>query len=90
VVRLGDLDLEDGVSDGASPVDVDVDRATPHPAYRSSAKTDDIAVVRLRSTVRFNEFIQPICLPTVSYFRSGSLEGQRPYVAGWGALFFRR
>ncbi|XP_054259697.1 venom protease-like [Macrosteles quadrilineatus] len=89
VVRLGDLDLEEGVVDGASPVEVDVDRAIPHPNYRSSGKTDDIAVVRLKTQVQFNDFIQPICLPSTSYFRSTSLTGQKPYVAGWGALFFR-
>ncbi|KAG8283308.1 serine-type endopeptidase activity protein [Homalodisca vitripennis] len=89
VARLGDINLDDNVSDGASPVDMQVDRTIPHPEYRTNAKVNDIAIVKLRSAVQFSDHIQPICLPSSSLLRSNTFVGQTPYVAGWGALFFR-
>lgn len=53
MVRLGDLDLEDGVNDGASPVDMEVESAMPHSEYKSSEKVNDIAIVKLRGRVQF-------------------------------------
>ena len=49
-----------------------------HPNYEQDPlATSDLAVVRLRSSLRFSDYVRPICL---------SLEGRREglEVAGWG------
>lgn len=43
---------------------IDVDEFIIHPAYRSAEKYNDIALVRLKSPINFNERIRPACLPT--------------------------
>uniref|UniRef100_A0A1B6D423 CLIP domain-containing serine protease n=1 Tax=Clastoptera arizonana TaxID=38151 RepID=A0A1B6D423_9HEMI len=88
-VRLGDLDLNNNVDDGSSPVDVDVDKVIPHTDYLASNKVNDIAIIRLKTSIEFSNFIKPICLPTQSEFQGLDLVGYAPYVAGWGAKEFR-
>lgn len=43
---------------------IDVDEFLMHPAYKSVEKYNDIALVRLKSHINFNERIRPACLPT--------------------------
>lgn len=43
---------------------IDVDELVMHPAYKSVEKYNDIALVRLKSHINFNERIRPACLPT--------------------------
>lgn len=53
-MRLGDLDLDDDVDDGASPLDVRVEKTIPHTGYRPSNKVNDIAIVKLQKSVSFS------------------------------------
>jgi hypothetical protein len=46
----------------------------------------DIALAILRSTVEYNNFIRPICLPAARS-NSQDIENQWGFVAGWGAFF---
>lgn len=55
MVRLGDLDLNPNISDGATPIDVPVDEVTVHNEYSTSpAIVNDIALIRLRNPVQFS------------------------------------
>ncbi|KAL1117166.1 hypothetical protein AAG570_004493 [Ranatra chinensis] len=85
LVRLGELDLNDTVDDGADAKDVRIDRAFVHPLYDSKRKFSDIALIRLRENVTFTKFIQPICLPITEELLQRDYVGYNPFVSGWGA-----
>jgi len=52
------LDLDPTVEDGASPIDVPVDRIIIHARYHPQELTSDIALVKLKNNVAFNgEFL---------------------------------
>lgn len=53
LARLGDLNLDDAVSDRATPIDVPVEKAIPHESYNAAQHTVDIALVRLKDRVEF-------------------------------------
>lgn len=54
-VRLGDLDLNPNVKDGASPVDILIDRIITHERYFQDKKQiNDIALLKLKDSVNFN------------------------------------
>lgn len=55
VARLGDLDLDTDVNDGATPIDILIDRIITHENYRRDGKqTNDIALLILKDNVTFN------------------------------------
>jgi len=89
VVRLGDLDLNDRIQDGATPLDVRVDRAILHEGYSATKRNNDIALVRLRDPVPFSRLIQPICIPKAPELRSNNFARYFPFIAGWGATSFK-
>lgn len=51
--RIGDLDLNNDIVDGASPVDIAVEEIIPHPEYSVNPIVNDIALIRLKSPVTF-------------------------------------
>lgn len=53
MVRLGDVNLDDSVDDGATPMDVNVQSIKVHPRYSSSPVINDIALVKLQKSIRF-------------------------------------
>uniref|UniRef100_A0A481MQI0 CLIP domain-containing serine protease n=1 Tax=Nipponaphis monzeni TaxID=196483 RepID=A0A481MQI0_9HEMI len=89
VARLGDLNLDNNVNDGAAPVDAPVTRVLTHERYNAQEYTNDIALLKLENSVGFTKFIQPICLPVLSNHRNNLLVGYNPFVAGWGSISFR-
>lgn len=54
VVRLGELDLDTDVNDGATPVDVPVEKSLPHLRYNPQLMVNDIALLKLKYAVTFN------------------------------------
>lgn len=54
VVRLGELDLNPIVNDGANPLDVPIEKILPHEEYNEAQLVNDIAVLKLKDTVTFN------------------------------------
>ena len=53
-----------------------------HPTYSSSAKViSDIALMRLKEEVEWNDLTQPACLPNPD---GDSFSGHMATVAGWG------
>uniref|UniRef100_A0A0K8TDJ8 CLIP domain-containing serine protease n=1 Tax=Lygus hesperus TaxID=30085 RepID=A0A0K8TDJ8_LYGHE len=87
-VRLGDLNLDPNIDDGADPVDIPVSNSIVHPGYKpesfSKHPHHDIAVIRLGTSVTFNKLIRPICLPAKPELRAKNFEKKFPLVAGWG------
>lgn len=95
-VRLGEWDAESredcdtvGGNRVCAPavVDVDVEQVIRHPDYSDNPRSNnylqnDIALLRLRSPVRFSEAVKPICLPDGS--TRLNLDGKKVVVAGWG------
>ncbi|XP_050544568.1 venom protease-like isoform X2 [Daktulosphaira vitifoliae] len=89
VVRLGDLNLDPEVNDGADPINVPIDDIIHHELYNSKYFIYDIALLKLNNSVEFNKFIQPICLPIDPKIRVMNFIKTVPFVAGWGATEFR-
>jgi hypothetical protein len=61
IVRLGDQNLASS-NDGAEPVDYSINRFISHERYDAKTKENDIALIELKSSVTFTEFIRPACL----------------------------
>jgi len=53
-VRLGDLNLDPYVVDGADPIDVAISRVIIHTRYNTHKLTNDIALLKLGNSVGFN------------------------------------
>lgn len=51
-MRLRDLDLDDGMEDGAFPVTKDVESNIPHPKYKAGPLVNDIAVIKMKDRVK--------------------------------------
>lgn len=78
-VRLGEFDITNdtdciqelnGQLDCMDPpVDYAIERIMPHPLYnpKNPSKHHDIAILKLNETVKYTDFIQPICLPTKEF-----------------------
>ncbi|CAH1396320.1 unnamed protein product [Nezara viridula] len=80
-VRLGEHNLNSD-SDGANPVDYDIEKSVVHEDYRS--QKNDIALLRLDKDVVFTDKIRPICLPQPASLRSSTFDRKYPFVVGWG------
>ncbi|XP_038051937.1 uncharacterized protein LOC119724795 isoform X2 [Patiria miniata] len=77
-IIFGDNDL-DGTS--SSRQKVDVERMIVHPGFSISRHDNDIALLKLRQRVRFDENVSPVCVETEPY----EVERYREcYIAGWG------
>ncbi|CAH0393361.1 unnamed protein product [Bemisia tabaci] len=68
VARIGDLDLDDSVDDGAKPVTILVSRSEWHPKYSESWDGYDIALLTLKTPVEFSG---------IQLLSNGSLHGSR-------------
>lgn len=53
MVRLGELDLNPDIPDGATPLDIPAERIITHAEYDSRIFTNDIALVKLNRTITF-------------------------------------
>ncbi|XP_058138105.1 transmembrane protease serine 9 [Dasypus novemcinctus] len=66
---------------GGRPVKVGVRRAVLHPRYDPSTLDFDVAVLELAEPLRFNDFVQPVCLPLAIH---AFPVGRRCMISGWG------
>lgn len=95
-VRLGEWDTtletdcqtnEDGTQDcSVPPLNIPVTEKIPHESYNPQSKNqaNDIALLRLGSSVTYSDFIKPICLPRSQVLRTFNFDGVSLQVAGWG------
>lgn len=67
--------------------DVLIDYAIAHPLYVPTSKDqfNDIAIIRMAQSVKFTDFIIPICLPLADNLRNKHFTATSMDVAGWGA-----
>lgn len=65
------------------PIDVPVEEKTAHPEYNEKSMLNDIALLRLNRDILYTDFIQPVCLPQTSLFKSSSA-GDVDFVTGFG------
>ncbi|CAI6360877.1 unnamed protein product [Macrosiphum euphorbiae] len=86
VARLGELDLDPMVDDGALPLDVPIKRIINHEGYDSKKIINNLAILVLKNSVTFNELIQPICLPTILDMNNVEKSKNIPFVVGWGSI----
>ncbi|XP_060837794.1 venom protease-like [Rhopalosiphum padi] len=83
--RLGELNLDPNVNDGATPLDVPIEHVIIHEKYNSEGVHNDIALLKLNQSVVYTELIQPICLPITSDVQNINLTATMLFVAGWGS-----
>ncbi|KAE9537836.1 hypothetical protein AGLY_005808 [Aphis glycines] len=84
VARLGEMNLDPTIYDGATPLDVPIERVIQHEEYNTPRLANDIGLIVLKNKVNFNIFIQPICLPLSPGMKNIDMGDSLPFVAGWG------
>ncbi|XP_050544578.1 venom protease-like isoform X2 [Daktulosphaira vitifoliae] len=84
--RLGDLDLNPEVDDGAEPIDIPIQKIITHQSYSKITHANDIALLKLDRPVLFNKHVQPICLPISPTMRANTFLKYEPLVIGWGMI----
>lgn len=65
---------------------VDIEETIPHYGYDTSSidRHHDIALIRLSSSIKYTDFIQPVCLPLPLLQPDAVNVGEKLIVAGWG------
>ncbi|XP_055528961.1 polyserase-2-like [Wyeomyia smithii] len=88
-VRLGehtigrDKDCNLGNRDCARPVrDYNIECITIHPEFSLRVRNNDIALIRLSEEAKFEDHVQPICLPHIPELRN--YRPPRYIITGWG------
>lgn len=92
-VRLGewdtsssqDCEFQNGRQICSTPaIDIPVYEPIVHEHFNSENLHNDIALIRLKQDVIFNQFIYPICLPVAANLRNLDFYNELLFVAGWG------
>ncbi|XP_031563033.1 prostasin-like [Actinia tenebrosa] len=79
-VVMGEHDLN--VTDGYEQK-IGIERIIKHPFYDAYNNHDyDVALIKLKSNLIFNDRVRPVCLPSNDY-----PAGTNCYISGWGHLF---
>ncbi|KAH6931699.1 hypothetical protein HPB50_027245 [Hyalomma asiaticum] len=81
-IRLGAHNIQE---QSENVRDIEVSRIREHPGFQKDTFMNDIAVLRLKRPVKFDEYIRPVCLPErddESYF------GKNAVATGWGTQTF--
>nr|XP_009861051.1 ovochymase-1-like [Ciona intestinalis] len=64
----------------------DIKDIVVHPVFTSRPRyVNDIALIKLRSAIQFNEFVHPVCIPYYNPLR----QGEALIAFGWGATLGR-
>lgn len=68
------------------PINVNIEDKLTHWKYNpeDDNQKHDIALLRLERKVKYNDYIQPICLPLLQEERKKTYSGMNLTVAGWG------
>ena len=76
LVRLGEYDFSKASTTRKT---FQVDKITKHEDYDRRGVKNDIALLKLKTTVIFSSIIQPVCLPEPTLLQ---LDGKPTYIAG--------
>jgi secreted trypsin-like serine protease len=63
-----------------------VDKLIRHKQWNSPVNFNDVALLKLKSPVQFNSYVQPVCLPTNRGTAQFYSAGGTATVAGWGKV----
>lgn len=80
--RIGDYNIRSGQDEKerkAQSVTIDIEKCINHPHYDKKTHYNDIALVKLKEKVEFNDFVRPICLHTES-----TISEKYGTITGWG------
>ena len=81
VIRVGDYNTENFEN---TELDVFIDNTYVHEDFRKEGHmNNDIAVILLKSPIRFNDYVQPICLPHKNQLYT---PGMNCTITGWGSI----
>ncbi|XP_003247330.1 venom serine protease Bi-VSP [Acyrthosiphon pisum] len=89
LARVGDLNLDPTIDDGATPLDIPIKRIIRHKEYDVQKYTNNIALLVLKNIVSFTALIQPICLPQLPNIKNMDMGNSFSFIAGWGDYMFR-
>lgn len=82
---MGDINLSPGDNAASSSSqDYEISERIPHPSYKAPSVYNDIALLKLATTVGFNAFIKPACLYTTRNIPSNI----KLIATGWGLTEF--
>ncbi|XP_051742267.1 trypsin [Ctenopharyngodon idella] len=72
---------------GSNPNEISrtVTQVITHPSYSTTTQNNDIALLRLSSSVTFTNYIRPVCLAAAGSVFGG---GTKSWITGWGKLNF--
>lgn len=62
-----------------------VEKSIVHPQYNSRTTVNDIALLKLKQDITFDDYSQPACLPSLSNESSDYKEGEWLTISGWGS-----
>ncbi|XP_037074803.1 venom serine protease Bi-VSP-like [Pollicipes pollicipes] len=93
-VHAGDLDLTTSIDDNFfhPPQDVEVEQIFKHPDYKKGFRRpdkglfNDIALLKLKSDIRFSDIVKPICVPGRA--KKDPYSGEAA-IAGWGTTAYK-
>ncbi|XP_018569145.2 melanization protease 1-like [Anoplophora glabripennis] len=66
------------------PMDLPVMQNIQHPDYDHGTLKNDIALVKVRTSITFTDYVQPVCLPFGRNLENTDLAGQKFTISGWG------
>ena len=59
-----------------------------HPHYNDNKILNDIAIFQLEKPIKFNEYVQPACMPNPSYGSYPDNVTNPAFTSGWVNIFF--
>ncbi|XP_051506187.1 coagulation factor IX-like [Myxocyprinus asiaticus] len=87
-VRVGEHDI---YKTEGTEQNLEVNRSISHPRYnpKLGLYNHDVALLRLRTPIRFTEMVWPICLGPMGFSNSLLQSGALATVSGWGRLNYQ-
>jgi len=73
-------------SNQGSEQKIKVDRAFVHPNYNGRTQNNDIALIKLKKDLVFDDYTQPACIPTKANEGADYAPGDWLTISGWGSV----
>lgn len=69
------------IAEGSEQV-VDIDSIVKHEGFDAKTVDNDIALIKTKQKILFNEWVQPVCLPGLHFAYAAGTPG---FISGWGS-----